>query len=199
MTAPPDAARIVADARAREREETSGRLPLPEYATWATFPFDGEISVKAVADVELPEPPRSGAGGVDCWACGKADEDYLWSDGEWRVGALREPSGLPVVLLLEPRAHHDLDDLPPHLVASLGPAIARVNSALLSLGGIIRVQLARFGDGAEHLHLWFLPRPDGLVQARGSFLAMWDDILPPRPRDEWEATLERLRSALAAA
>jgi diadenosine tetraphosphate (Ap4A) HIT family hydrolase len=103
---------------------------------------------------------------------------------------------MPVVLLLEPRVHADLHDLPPDLVAQLGVMLWRVEAALTSLGGVGRVQMARWGDGAEHLHWWFLVRPAGLVQARGSFLADWDDILPPRPREEWAADLQRVGAAL---
>ena len=42
-----------------------------------------------------------------------------------------------------------------------------------------------------------MARPLGLVQARGSFAVEWDDVLPPRPRDEWEADLRRVAAALS--
>lgn len=186
------------EARIQEQQEQSGRLPLPEYVGWSTFPFEGDMRVKAVADLEIPEPPRHGAGGVDCGSCARPDSDYVWADADWRVSAGKSPTGLPAVLILEPRAHHDLGDLPPELLASLGTMIWRVDRALASLDGVVRVQLARWGDGAEHLHLWFLPRPEGFVQGRGSFLAHWDDILAPRPVEEWQATLAQVRSSLVA-
>jgi diadenosine tetraphosphate (Ap4A) HIT family hydrolase len=185
--------------RAREKEQSSpdGRLPLPGYVSWATFPYEGELRVRPVADVVLPEPPRGGAGGVDCVACDRPDDSYLWTNADWRVSSTKEPSGLPVVLLLEPRAHADLHDLPAGLVAQLGVMLWRIEAALTSLGGVGRVQMARWGDGGEHLHWWFLVRPLGLVQARGSFLADWDDILPARPRQEWVDDLGRVAEALA--
>lgn len=184
--------------RAREKEQSSpgGRLPLPGYVDWATYPYEGELRVRPVADVVLPEPPRSGAGGVDCSACQRPDASYVWTDVNWRVSSTEEPTGMPVVLLLEPRVHADLQDLPPDLVAQLGVMLWRIEAALTSLGGVGRVQMARWGDGAEHLHWWFFVRPLGLVQARGSFLADWDDILPPRPREEWAADLRRVAQAL---
>ena len=43
-----------------------------------------------------------------------------------------------------------------------------------------RVQVLRWGDGGEHLHWWLLARPTGILQLRGTFLALWDDILPAR-------------------
>ena len=193
-----DAEQVVARARSVEQASPGGRLPLPAYTTWATWPYDGELRVRPVADVVLPEPPRHGAGGVDCSACGRPDDSYVWTDEHWRVSSTQEPTGMPVVLLLEPRVHADLADLPQPLVAGLGTMLWRIEAALIGLGHVGRVQQARWGDGAEHLHWWFFVRPAGLVQARGSFLADWDDILPPRPREEWAADLRLVAGALEA-
>lgn len=188
---------VVRRARQREQASPDGRLPLPGYVSWPTFPYEGGLRVRPVADVVLPEPPRAGAGGVDCSACERSDDSYIWTNAGWRVSSTQEPTGTPVVLLLEPRTHADLHDLPPALVGELGTMLWRIESALTSLGGVGRVQMARWGDGAEHLHWWFFVRPLGLVQARGSFLSDWDDILPPRPREEWAADLRRVAAALA--
>ena len=193
-----DAEQVVARARAVERASPGGRLPLPAYTTWPTWPYEGALQVRPVADPMLPEPPRHGAGGVGCEACERPDESYVWTDADWRVSSTAEPTGLPAVLLLEPRVHADLADLPRPLVARLGTMIWRIEAALTGLGSVGRVQMARWGDGAEHLHLWFFVRPLGLTQARGSFLADWDDILPPRPREEWEADLRTVAAALQA-
>ena len=197
MTDELPAHRIVRRAREAE-QEAGGRLPLPDYVTWSTFPYEGELRVRPVADVELPEPRRAGAGGVDCPICARGDDTYVWTDEHWRVGSLKEPSGMPAVLMLEPRVHADLADLAPELASQLGPMMLRIEAALSSLDGVGRVQIARYGDGAEHLHWWFFVRPLGLVQARGSFLNDWDDVLPPVPREEWEADLRRVAEALAA-
>lgn len=185
--------------RAREAEQASpdGRLPIPSYASWPSFPYEGDLRVRPVEDIVLPEPPRQGEGGVDCGACAAADEQYLWTDAGWRLRSTPEPSGLPVVLLLEPRVHADLHDLPAPLRAGMGEMLCRVEAALTSLGGIARVHISRIGDGAEHLHWWFMARPAGLVQARGSFAVEWDDVLPPRPRGEWEADLQRVAASLS--
>jgi len=186
--------------RARQAEQAApdGRLPLPSSTAWSSFPYEGDLRVRPVEDVVLPEPPRHGEGGVDCGACAAPDEAYLWTDDQWRLRSTEEPSGLPVVLLLEPRVHADLHDLPAALRAGMGELLCRVEAALTSLGGIGRVHVMRVGDGAEHLHWWFMARPLGLVQARGSFAVEWDDVLPPRPRDEWEADLRRVAAALRA-
>lgn len=85
---------------------------------------------------------------------------------------------------------------PRHCERAWVEVLCRVEAALTSLGDIARVHVSRVGDGAEHLHWWFTARPLGLVQARGSFAVEWDDVLPPRPRDEWEADLRRVAEAL---
>jgi diadenosine tetraphosphate (Ap4A) HIT family hydrolase len=184
--------------RVRDIEQASpdGRLPVPSYADWDSFPYEGELRVRPVEDVVLPEPPRSGEGGVDCGACAAPDDQYVWTDADWRLRSTDEPTGLPVVLLLEPRVHADLHDLPPAVQAGMGDVLVRVEAAVRSLGGIARVHVMRIGDGAEHLHWWFMARPAGLLQARGSFAVEWDDILPPRPVDEWKADLQRVAAAL---
>ena len=64
--------------------------------------------------------------------------------------------------------------------------------------GIGRVHVCRWGEGAEHLHWWFMGRPTGLTQLMSSFAAIWDDVLPPTPQDVWRDKLagvvEHLRS-----
>ena len=184
-------------ARRAEAASPTGRLPVPSYAEWPSFPYEGDLRVRAVGEVVLPEPQREGQGGIGCSACTAGDEEYLWTDGDWRVRSTDEPSGLPVVLLLEPRVHADLHDLPAPLRSGLGEVLCRVESAITSLGGIARVHVFRLVDGAEHLHWWFMARPLGLVQARGSFAVEWDDVLPPRPKEEWQADLRLVAAALS--
>ena len=46
----------------------------------------------------------------------------------------------------------------------------------------------RWGEGAEHLHWWFIGRPEGMGQLRSSFAEIWDEVLPPTPREVWRTT-----------
>ncbi|GLZ75540.1 hypothetical protein Afil01_03470 [Actinorhabdospora filicis] len=170
---------------------------MPDFASWHTFPFEGDLRLKPFTPPVAPEPPRHGAGGVDCGTCARPDASFVWTDEHWRVGTTKAPTGLPAVLFLYPRAHHDLVDMPPELAAGYGPMIQRVERAYLALGGIARVQQARWGDGSEHLHLWFFGRPEGMVQLRGTFLSLWDDVLPPVPEDRWRAGLSAIAAHLA--
>jgi diadenosine tetraphosphate (Ap4A) HIT family hydrolase len=171
------------------------RLQMPPVDDWPTFPFDGELRPRALQPPD-PEPTLVGAGGVDCPACTKSDDEYLWANERWRLLAL-EPGGLPVIVLLEPRAHHaGPADLPDDLARELGVMLGRVERAVLAVGEVARVHIGRFGEGAEHLHWWFMARPTGMPQLRSSFAEIWDGILPPTPVEVWEDNLRRVVDAL---
>jgi diadenosine tetraphosphate (Ap4A) HIT family hydrolase len=114
------------------------------------------------------------------------------------VTPLQKPSGLPVIVILQPRAHTDLGDLPADLAVELGPLIVRVERAVAAVGEIGRVHVGRWGDGSAHLHFWFIARPAGMPQLRTSFAAIWDDILPPLPEELWRENLALVARALAA-
>ena len=174
------------------------RLPMPELHQ-ELFPFEGDIRVKVLDPLTVPEPPRNGEeGGRPCWACTHPDEGVIWRNERWHVRCPERPGGLPVVVVLQPNAHHDLDDLPADLAAELGVMIQRVARAIGTLNGIARVHFNRWGDGSEHFHVWFLPRPAGMRQLRGACIALWDDILPPVPEAEWRANLDQVAVALRA-
>ena len=159
-----------------------------------------EVPVERAADAQPPvarEEPRHGAGGVGCGSCAAPDSDYIWTDDTWRLRSFKEPAGLPVVMLLEPRAHvSEPGDLPDDLAATLGLQLARIERAIRSIGEIGRVHVCRWGDGGEHLHWWFLARPARMPQLIGSFAAIWDDLLPPTPEDIWYANIAAVVAAL---
>jgi diadenosine tetraphosphate (Ap4A) HIT family hydrolase len=170
-------------------------LRMPPVEAWETFPFDGELRPRELVP-PTGEPLREGEGGKDCRSCAQPDDAYLWTNARWRLKA-PERNGLPVVVLLESRAHYrELSDLPDDVASELGGLLARVERAVLSVGEIGRVHVCRWGDGAEHLHWWFMGRPAGMQQLIGSFAAIWDDILPPTPEDVWEANLARVAAVL---
>jgi diadenosine tetraphosphate (Ap4A) HIT family hydrolase len=160
----------------------SGALRTPPLEEWDSWPFVGAVSPKALDPPVAAEKPRHGEGGVDCGRCTAADDEYVWTNERWRLFALPEPSGLPIVLLLEPREHFDApSDLSDDLAAELGLLIAKVEGAVSSVDGIGRVHIGRWGEGGAHMHWWFMGRPAGMEQLRSSFAAVWDDVLPPTP------------------
>jgi diadenosine tetraphosphate (Ap4A) HIT family hydrolase len=184
--------------RALAAADTDGRLPIPPLHEWETFPFEGELRCRPLQPPLAAEKPRLGEDGTDCWRCGMGDADAIWANERWLLAPLAEPSGLPVVVILQPRAHHDLGDLPPGLAAELGPLIVRVERAIDAVGEIGRVHVGRWGDGSAHLHFWFLARPARLPQTVGSFAAIWDDILPRTPEPVWRENLAAVAAAMNA-
>ncbi|MEV4421683.1 hypothetical protein AB0L40_17125 [Patulibacter sp. NPDC049589] len=170
---------------------------MPDFTRWPSFPFEGDMRVKKLAAPVEVEPPRSGEDASDCVACGTPDDAYIWVSERWRVRAMDRPTGLPMVLILECRSHLDLGDLPNMLAAELGVMTVRLERAIRSLDGVARVHVNRWGDGSAHLHMWFLARPYGRLQLRGTFLSLWDDILPVIPEAQWRENLALVAAWLA--
>jgi hypothetical protein len=177
----------------------AGNLRTPPVETWDTWPFDGELRPRALAPPVAAERPRRGEGGVDCPRCSAGDDEYVWTNGHWRLHAFDPPSGLPVVLLLESRAHYsEPGDLPDDLAAELGMLIGRIDRAVRGVDGIGRVHVGRWGEGGAHLHIWFMGRPARMEQLRSSFAAIWDDVLPPTPEDVANENVRIVVAALEA-
>ncbi len=163
--------------------------------TW--FPFAGDISVKPLDDKVIPEPDRAGLDEATCSACQRADDTFVWTDHDWRLSAYL-PTQIPGIVLLQTRAHYDsFTDLPQDLLADVGPMTARVERVLLGLGDVARVHVNRWGDGGAHFHLWFMPRPLGMLQLRGSMLPMWLDLLPDLDDAPAKRTLSSIASGMA--
>ncbi|HKD96819.1 MAG TPA: hypothetical protein VKB69_04370 [Micromonosporaceae bacterium] len=160
------------------------KTDLSHLAQYRTFPFDLPVSVRPMAPREDSEPPRSNEDPATCASCAAPESDYVWTDRHWRMFPVRE-SFLPGIVIVETREHFDsFADLPDDLAAEFGPLCGRVERALLSLGGIGRVHLYRWGDGSGHFHVWFYPRPFGQLQLRGSFITAWDPLLEPVSPEE---------------
>jgi hypothetical protein len=170
---------------------------VPDFTKWPSFPFEGNLRVRQIDDPVALEPARKGEEGTDCLACNSPDDAYIWVSERWRVRAMDRPTGLPTVLILECRSHLDLGDLPNLLAAELGVMTVRLERAIRSLDGVARVHVNRWGDGSAHLHMWFLARPYGRLQLRGTFLSLWNDILPPIPESRWRENLALVAAWLA--
>ena len=175
----------------------AGSLRMPEVQEWDTFPFDGELRPRTLRPPVEAEAARQGRGGIECPACSRADQDYFWTDQSWRLLHFERPSGLPVVLILEPRVHYaEPGDLPAEVAAELGTMLARVERAVRAVPHVGRVHVCRWGDGGEHLHWWFMARPAKFPQLLGSFAAIWDDVLPPTPEPIWRENLAIVKGEL---
>ena len=104
---------------------------------------------------------------------------------------------MPGVVWLASREHADsFSDLSPAAARDFGVIVARIERAILDLGGFARVHLYRWGDGGSHFHVWFLPRPLGMLDAAGMMLPLWEDVLPNVSNEELAAAATTVAAAL---
>ncbi|WP_238014397.1 hypothetical protein KZZ52_32365 [Dactylosporangium sp. AC04546] len=177
--------------------DAEGRLPLARMTGWDISPFEPDgLRVAPLRPPVLPEPPRHGEDPADCDSCRRRDEG-VWLDDRWRLGRI-EKVGVPLVLMLHPRDHHDLADLPDALAAELGVLTKHIAGHIQSLPHIARAHVYRIGDGGAHLHVWFFARPAGQSQLYGSWMVVWDDLLPEYPAEVADADATTVARALAA-
>ena len=171
---------------------------LDELIADSWFPFAGDITVKPFEDPVVPEPDRHHVDPATCDGCSSPDEDFVWTDDRWRLMPYL-PTQIPGIVLLQPRLHVDsFADMSPDLLAELGPLTARIERVLHATGDVARVHVNRWGDGGAHFHLWFMPRPLGALQLRGSMLPMWLDLLPDVDDATARERLLAIGEALAA-
>ncbi|HWS38155.1 MAG TPA: hypothetical protein VN408_36145 [Actinoplanes sp.] len=177
--------------------DDSGRLPLARMTEWEISPFEQDgLRVSPLRPPVLPEPARHGEDPADCGSCRRRDEG-IWLNERWRLIRIGE-RGVPLALMLIPRDHHDLADLPDELAAELGLLTIRIARHVEELPHIARAHVYRLGDGGAHLHVWFFARPEGQPQMLGSWLMVWDDLLPEYPADVAGADAATVAAALAA-
>jgi diadenosine tetraphosphate (Ap4A) HIT family hydrolase len=164
-----------------------------------TMPYQEPLVPRAPSSRVIPEPPRRGEpGGEPCSICGGAGTPALWHDDFWTLHA---PVGgsLPGTVWLASREHFDsFADMPASYAAEFGRVAGRIERAILSLGEVGRVHLYRWGDGGAHFHVWFLPRPLGMIEAAGMYLPIWEDVLPTVPDADLSAAAKRVAAATDA-
>ncbi|QKW22869.1 hypothetical protein HUT16_30630 [Kitasatospora sp. NA04385] len=182
---------------ARAAADSELRLPLARMTGWEISPFEPEgLRVSPLRPPVLPEPPRHGEDPADCGMC-KARDEGLWFTDHWRLARVAGV-GVPLALMLYPRDHYDLAELPDELAAEMGVLTTHVVRQVQALPHVARAHVYRLGDGAAHLHLWFFARPAGQGQFLGSWLPVWDDLLPEYPAEVAEADAGAVADALVA-
>lgn len=180
-----------------EAADGERRLPLARMTGWDISPFEQEgLRVTPLRPPVLPEPPRPGTDPADCSSCSHRD-DGIWFDDHWRLTRI-PGAGTPLVLMLHPREHFDLADLPDDLARQLGVLCTHIVRHVQAVPHISRAHVYRIGDGGAHLHVWFFARPEGQSQLYGSWLPIWDDLLPEYPAAEADADAARVADALIA-
>jgi hypothetical protein len=169
-------------AHAAAHADSELRLPLSRMTDWEISPFEqAGLRVAPFRPPVLPEPARHGENPAECVSCGRRDEG-IWFDASWRLSRIGGV-GVPLALMLHSRDHFDLADLPDPLAAELGVLSTHIVRHVEALPHIARAHLYRIGDGGAHLHVWFFARPEGQAQLLGSWLVVWDDLLPEYPAD----------------
>lgn len=173
------------------------RLPLSRMTGWDISPFEPDgLRVSPLRAPVLPEPARQGEDPSDCDACGRSGEG-IWFDARWRLTRIAGV-GVPLALMLHPRDHYDMADLTDELAAELGVLSTHLVRHIQALSNISRAHVYRIGDGGAHLHIWFFARPEGQSQLYGSWLVVWDDLLPEYPADTADADAATVADALVA-
>lgn len=165
-----------------------GRLPAPDARAAAMFPWevvDGALVTKVLRPPLPAEEPRVGdVPEKPCVVCaGEHDDLKIWENDRWFVNPLRQPSGLPLILFLQTREHLDFTDLDDEMASEYGRLSATLCRIMSNLEHVGRVHVCRWGDGSQHLHVWFIARPARFEQVIGSMAVEWDDLLPPPPAD----------------
>ena len=153
---------------------------------------------------------------MDCILCrgAAADEELnrlqVWENELWRLttSLYAETHGFSY---LEPKRHISyVTDLDGPEAATFGPTLARVTSALKEATGSELVYVYVFGGSVPHLHLHLAPHSQGDAlndtMLRGEvterklpngLVELISDEFPPLPREDLEASAERIRALLA--
>lgn len=175
-------------ARVMATTDDEGRLTVAveEMPGWDIFPFElDSLRIKPLQPLAEAEPARRGEDPAECW-CNQDEvpariaDNVVWSNERWLV-TLDHQMRLPLACNLLPREHCDLTDVPDHLSGQMGRLIVAISAAIEELPSVGRSQLAKYGDGGAHLHLFFFGRPDRMLQLRGSPLLDWEENLPAVP------------------
>ena len=175
-------------ARVAAATDDEGRLPVQIEAMpgWDIFPFELDgLRIRPLEPMSEEEPPRHGEDPADCRCRQPEDPEQaartVWSNERWVVADAGMK--LPVTVILRPRAHHDLADLPDDLASEMGRLIVAIAAAIESLPSVGRCHVGRYGDGGAHLHPFFFGRPARMPQLRGSCVLDWEENLPDIPED----------------
>jgi diadenosine tetraphosphate (Ap4A) HIT family hydrolase len=177
--------------------DSERRLPLSRMTGWDISPFEQDgLRVASLRPPVLPEPVRHGEDPSDCQSC-RSRDDGIWFDDNWRLTRITGV-GVPLVLMLHPRDHYDLENLPDALASELGRLTTHLCRHMRAVPHIARAHVYRIGDGGAHLHVWFFARPEGQAQLYGSWLVVWDDLLPEYPAELADADAAIVADALIA-
>jgi hypothetical protein len=183
-------------ARILAAADDERRLPVAveEMPGWDVFPFElDSLRLKPLQPLADVEPARSGEEAAECRCLlppdPALDDQIAWSNERWAL-TIEPGMKLPLALILRPVAHCDLPTVPDRLAEEMGRLVVAISAGLEALPSVGRAQVAKYGDGGAHLHLFFFGRPARMLQFRGSPLLDWEENLPPVPLEVIRANAE---------
>ncbi len=179
-------------ARVLAAADEERRLPVAveEMPGWFIYPYEiDSLRIKPLEPMLDVEPDRRGEDPAECrcatddWAGSwpGPEDSVVWHDDDWRL--LDAGDKLPAFLMLQPRRHFDLHEMPDDLAARMGRLIVALTAAVETLPSVGRCHVMKIGDGGAHLHWFFIARPARIGQFRGSPLLDWEENLPSVPRE----------------
>lgn len=112
-------------ARVLAAADDQARLPLSRTTGWEISPFEQDgLRVTPLRPPVASEAVRDGEDPANCRSCRQQDVG-IWLNDRWRLTRM-SGAGVPLVLMLHPRHHHDLIDLPDDLAAEMGILTAHI-------------------------------------------------------------------------
>ena len=173
-------------ARVKAATGADGRLTVAveEMPGWDIYPYEiDSLRLKPLQPLADDEPAAARRGPCRLLLRPSARPDGRQPGVEQRAvaAAPRHRHEAPDRLNLAPREHCDLPTVPDHLADEMGQLIVAVSAGVEHVPSVGRVQLAKYGDGGAHLHLFFFGRPARMLQLRGSPLLDWEENLPRLP------------------
>jgi len=157
------------------------RLPLSRMTGWDISPFEpGGLRVAPLRPPVLPERARAGEDPADCRACTARDEG-IWLDDAWRLTRISH-AGVPLVLMLHPRDHYDLADLPGERATELGVLTTHIARHIQDLPNISRAHVYRIGDGSATCTSGSSPGPRDRPSCTGHGWSSGTTCSPSIPR-----------------
>ena len=129
--------------------DEDGRAGLSGITRWEIFPFEQDgLRVVPLRAPVLPEPSRHGEDPATCRNCHEGDDLVVWQDDTWRLTVAPEPSGAPLILMLTPKQHYDVSDLPAELAAQLGLIVIQRRERS-SRSSTLRARMSLAGETGE--------------------------------------------------
>ena len=161
------------------------------------LPYLEPLTPRPLADPVIPEPPRRGEpGGEECGICTHQATPAVWESEHFTMHPPVQGS-LPGAVWLASKEHVDsFNDLLAGCGGRVRAVVARVEQAILALGDVGRVICTAGATGARTSTYGSCLGRSGMLQASGTMLPIWEDVLPNVPDEELAEAARQIAAAL---